>query len=82
LIYKGDVKNDYVWFEFSWGKFKGLHHYKGEEEALADVAQKFASLYKVDKKTIMIKLMPKVTKRLSATEYISLAQTGKTISIN
>ena len=39
LIYKDD--NLYYWFEHSWKRFRGIHSYKTEEEALKDIKSKF-----------------------------------------
>lgn len=39
LIYKDN--NSYYWYEHSWEKFRGIHSYKTEEEALKDVKNKF-----------------------------------------
>lgn len=39
LIYKDN--NNYCWFEHSWSKYKGIHIYTSEEEALKDVKEKF-----------------------------------------
>ena len=39
LIYKDN--NLYYWFEHSWKKFRGIHAYKTEKEALKDIKNKF-----------------------------------------
>ena len=39
LIYKDN--NLYYWFEHSWERFRGIHSYKTEEEALKDIKSKF-----------------------------------------
>ena len=39
LIYK--IKNYYYWFEHSWERFRGVHKYKNEKEALIDITNKF-----------------------------------------
>lgn len=39
LIY--EENNKYYWFEHSWEKFKGIHEYKRELEALKDIKNKF-----------------------------------------
>lgn len=39
LIY--EENNKYYWFEHSWEKFKGIHEYKSELEALKDIKEKF-----------------------------------------
>ena len=39
LIYEDN--NKYYWFEHSWEKFRGIHEYNSEEEALKDIKEKF-----------------------------------------
>ncbi|MBR3898593.1 MAG: hypothetical protein IKJ43_04885 [Bacilli bacterium] len=39
LIYED--KNNYYWFEHSWERFRGIHKYKNEKEALIDITNKF-----------------------------------------
>ena len=39
LIYEDN--NKYYWFEHAWEKFKGIHEYNTEEEALKDIKDKF-----------------------------------------
>lgn len=39
LIFQNN--NKYYWFEHSWSKFKGIHEYNTELEALKDIKEKF-----------------------------------------
>ncbi|MBR4830854.1 MAG: hypothetical protein IKZ96_03725 [Bacilli bacterium] len=39
LIYEDN--NKYYWFEHAWEKFKGIHEYDTEEDALKDIKEKF-----------------------------------------
>ena len=39
LIYKEN--NKYYWFEHAWKKFKGIHEYNSELEAIKDIKEKF-----------------------------------------
>lgn len=47
LTYK--EKDKYIWFEHSWGQYKGIHKYNTKKELLLDVKSKFIKSHKTNK---------------------------------
>ena len=82
LIYENN--NKYYWFEHSWEKFKGIHEYKNELEALKDIKEKFIK-YELNNKynpmNLCIYKYNKPKYGISCLEFYKHCEKGKNLTI-
>lgn len=78
-IYKQGKK--WLWFEYSWFCYRGIHEYDSLEEALDDVVKKFKSFYDVQFDKIKVFELPEFDRRLDTFEFAEKCLQGKEVIV-
>ena len=84
-IYRNEYEkeNKYIWFEHSWGQYRGIHEYSSEKELLLDVKNKFIDSHDVSSDAVVIVYeYEKPEYHLSCLEFYKYCESQKIINLN
>lgn len=75
--------NKYIWFEHSWGQYRGIHEYDSEKELLLDVKKKFINSHDVSSDAVTIVYeYEKPEYHLSCLDFYKYCESQKIINLN
>jgi len=81
ILFKKD--NKIQWFEYTWEKYRGIHDYKTEKEALKDIASKHVYFHfgSKQKNKFVVYEYQKITEPLNPAQFIKHCYSGEKISV-